>query len=222
MPSPAANPVVVLLGGGIESTALVERLLAGGENVIPVHVHCGLVWDNTEEQHVRRFLDERQCEQLHPLIGLRLPLTDWLGQHWAVTGIDVPRTGASTDRLEIPLRNLTLLSWTAARVAHLRELRLALGTTADNSYADGTRDYFDSCERLLSLESCRTVEILTPFISWDKTRVIRETSSRALAASFSCVDPQDHQHCGRCIKCGRRRNAFDRANIPDPTSYADD
>ena len=48
--------------------------------------------------------------------------------------------------LEIPLRNLSLLTTAAAHFAHLPELHLAMGTTADNHFSDGSRAFFDACE----------------------------------------------------------------------------
>lgn len=214
-------PIVVLLGGGVESTSLVSRFLSQQRRVVPVHVHCGLVWDDAETLFVQRFCQARASDNLDPLIQFQIPLAGWLDDHWAVTGNNIPRAGASGHDLEIPLRNLTLLSFALPKVAHLPEFQCALGTTADNSFRDGSREYFDRSQELLSLEAGRPIEILTPYIQMTKTDVIRVTDRDTLACSFSCVDPRDNQHCGRCIKCGSRQQAFIAAGIDDPTVYAD-
>lgn len=238
MPSP--EPVAVLLGGGVESTALVRRFLADGRQVFPVHVHCGLIWDDCESAYARRFCAAQATPALQELVTIRLPLRDFLLDHWAVTGRGVPRAGAAAADLEIPLRNLTLLAFALQRVKRFRPadhdatfgrtgqqrepfkrgFTLALGTTADNSYRDGSREYFDKCEELLSVEAGRPVQILTPLIGLTKPEVIRGADAGDLALSFSCVDPQFDLHCGRCIKCGRRKSAFGQAGVPDPTRYA--
>ncbi|MGQ0635103.1 MAG: 7-cyano-7-deazaguanine synthase [Planctomycetaceae bacterium] len=215
------EPITVLLGGGIESTLLVRRFLAAGEIVIPVHVHCGLIWDDCEIKHVERFLAANSQPRLRPLISISLPLREYLGGHWAVTGRDIPQAGAPSADLEIPLRNLTLLSFAVHKLAGLPGIRVALGTTADNCYRDGSRDYFDRCQALLALEAGRPVEILTPWIALSKTDVIRLADASTLALSFSCVNPRASRHCGRCIKCGRRRQSFGAAGVIDPTEYAD-
>src|SRR5215472_11719567 len=106
-----AQPVAVLLGGGVESTTLVRQFLADGRQVFPVHVHCGLIWDDCESLHVRRFCEASAAPALAPLIEIRLPLEDFLKGHWAVTGRGVPRASDAAAELEIPLRNLTLLSF---------------------------------------------------------------------------------------------------------------
>ena len=215
----SGSSIVVLLGGGVESTALVAGFLRDGRSVLPVHVHTGLLWDDTEAEWVRRFCS-RLAGPLWPLVQIRVPLQDFLGGHWAVTGIDVPAARDDAARLEIPLRNLTLLGLALHRVKNrVGELDLALGTTADNHYPDGRRDYFDQCERLLGLEAGRPVRIHTPLINATKVQVIREADPTVLAQSFSCVNPTDGQHCGRCIKCGKRQAAFRAAGIADPTVY---
>lgn len=244
------DPVLVLLGGGVESTSLVKRFLAEGRPVSPVHIHCGLIWDDCERAHVRRFCEANAGPKLSPLAEIRLPLDGFLSGHWAITGINVPRAGAPSADLEIPLRNLTLLGF-ALHVARGRlngahcsvgwnlpgtnarpqghrpprdelahSIELALGTTKDNNYSDGSRDYFDKCEQVLSLEAGRPVRVITPLIGQSKPDVIRGSDRQTLAHSFSCVDPQRDLHCGRCIKCGRRQAAFLAAGVDDPTQYA--
>ncbi len=230
--SVSPEPVVVLLGGGVESTSLVKQFLAAGRRVAPVRVHCGLVWDDCESAYARRFCEANAGPQLSSLVEVRLPLDSFLARHWAVTGENIPRAGAASSNLEIPLRNLTLLGFAlhaARRFAQVGSqlneqpaapITLALGTTADNNYRDGSRDYFDKCEQVLSIEAGRTVKILTPLIEMTKFDVIRGSDRQTLSLSFSCVDPQHHLHCGRCIKCGRRQAAFREAGVDDPTQYA--
>ena len=213
--------VAVLLGGGVESTLLVERYLDDGREVVPVHIHCGLIWDDVESEFCRRFCRGLVRPNLASLIEVHLSLRETLGEHWATTGRNVPLAGAPSADLEIPLRNLTLLTFAWHAVRNLGAVSLALGTTSDNNYRDGSREYFDRCEQVLSLEADRPVSILTPFITWDKQRVIRESRATTLEASFSCVHPQAGRHCGRCIKCGKRQASFQEAGVPDLTHYAD-
>jgi 7-cyano-7-deazaguanine synthase len=42
-----------------------------------------------------------------------------------------------------------------------------------------------------------------------------------LELTFSCIDPQEGEHCGRCNKCAERRRAFATSGLVDRTTYAD-
>lgn len=214
------STIAVLFGGGIESTALVRRYVDEGRQVVPVRIHCGLIWDDCESEFARRFLAANACDRLGPLREARLPLHDFLGDHWAVTGRNIPRSGATAAELEIPLRNLTLLGFAFQQVRSEAGLALALGTTADNCYRDGCREYFDRCQEVLSIEAGYPVPILTPLICLNKTQVIQQSDEATLRLSFSCVNPIAGRHCGRCIKCGRRKSSFETAGVVDPTDYA--
>ncbi len=220
MSSPPEHPLVVLLGGGIESTLLVKQFLAAGKTVWPVYQHWGLRWEDVERTYARRFCQANACARLHPLTEVRHSHRDALGGHWALTGVQVPRAGDPAHCLEIPLRNLTLLRTAAARLSQLPELNLVMGTTADNHFSDGSREFFDRCEQQLTLEFHRPVRVLTPLIQADKSQVIRQADQETLALSFSCIDPQADLHCGVCYKCGRRKEAFRTAGVADPTVYA--
>lgn len=221
MSSSIEVPLVVLFGGGVESTTLVKRLLGEGRTVWPLYQHWGLHWEDCELAYARRFCKANECCRLARLIVVRYPHRDVLSAQWMVTGANIPRAGDPPGALKIPLRNLTLLTTAAGELTQLPELHLVMGTTADNSFSDGSREYFDICERLLKLEFQRPVSILTPLIHDDKTRVIQQSDPESLALSFSCLDPKADLHCGVCYKCGRRKEAFRKAGVKDPTVYAD-
>jgi 7-cyano-7-deazaguanine synthase len=216
---PAAS-IVVLAGGGIETAALVPRLLGLGHHVQPLHVRCGFRWEAEESQGLDRLVAACACPSLKPVVEIACPLDDVMPSHWGMSGRGIPTAGSPPAGLEIPLRNITLLTAAAIRFRDRATLVLATGTTADNHFGDGSRNFFDACQRLLTLASGRNVTILTPFIQMNKPQVIRGGSQSTLACSWSCIDPRDGRHCGRCIKCGRRHEAFALAGVPDPTDYA--
>lgn len=220
MSSAADVPVVLLLGGGVESSLLLTQFVRAGRNVCPVHLHCGFIWEDCESAYVRRLLEANACARLLPLIEIRYPHLDVMRTHWAVTGVGAPRAGESPQALELPLRNLTLLSVAGWRMSHLPELLLVMGTTKDNSYSDGTREFFDCCGRLLTLNLRRPVKVQTPLLHLSKRAVMRQASRDTLALSFSCIDPKNGLHCSTCYKCSRRKAAFQAAGVADPTRYA--
>lgn len=214
------NQVVVLAGGGIETAALIPALLAAGAEVTPLHVRCGLGWEAHESAALRRCCARLTRPELKPIVEIDYPLRDLLAAHWGVSGDGIPDAHDDPGRLEIPLRNITLLTAAAIRFRDLPDLVLATGTTADNHFGDGSRAFFDECEALFGMAMQRRVRVLTPFIHLTKTQVIQQSDVAALAASWSCIDPRGDEHCGRCIKCGRRQAAFLAAGVADPTIYA--
>ena len=151
---------------------------------------------------------------------VELPLGELLASHWGMDGHSVPPAGSAPASLEIPFRNVTLLTAAAIYCRDDPELVIATGTTADNHFGDGSRAFFDSCEHLMTMASGRRVAILTPFIRLSKPQIIRDSDPSMLKCSWSCIDPRDRRHCGRCIKCGRRHQSFVEAGVPDPTDYA--
>jgi 7-cyano-7-deazaguanine synthase len=212
--------VIVLAGGGIETAALIPGLLATGASVIPLHVRCGLRWEANESAALRRCCARLTQPALQPIVEIDYPLRDVLADHWGMSGDGVPDRSDDPGRLEIPLRNITLLAAAAIRFRDMPDLVLATGTTADNHFGDGSRVFFDACETLLAMAMRRRVRVLTPFIHLTKAEIIQQSDVAALAASWSCVDPRGAEHCGCCIKCGRRQAAFLAAGVTDPTAYA--
>jgi 7-cyano-7-deazaguanine synthase len=59
-----------------------------------------------------------------------------------------------------------------------------------------------------------------PFGGMKKVAVMALGQGLPLEHTFSCVAPMDDWHCGRCSKCGERRDAFADARMVDPTRYA--
>ena len=214
------DEVVVLAGGGIETAALIPALLAAGAGVIPLHVRCGLNWEAHESAALRRCCERLTAPALKPIVEIEYPMRDLMASHWGVSGDGIPEADDDPGRLEIPLRNITLLTAAAIRFRDMPDLVMAMGTTADNHFGDGSRAFFDGCEALLAMATRRPVRVLTPLIRLTKTQIIQQSDVTALAASWSCVNPQGHNHCGRCIKCARRHAAFLSAGVADPTIYA--
>jgi 7-cyano-7-deazaguanine synthase len=64
------------------------------------------------------------------------------------------------------------------------------------------------------------LEVLTPFAASTKADVLELGRGLALQHTFSCIDPQQNRHCGRCNKCAERRLAFAELKIDDVTEYA--
>ena len=209
--------LAVLVGGGIESTTLLRDAVGANASVVPVFVQCGLAWEAGGRLAVSRVCSHLASPVLQPLVTVSLDLTGLMPQHH----VDATPTSTIDTRaqLEVPLRNLMLTAAAANAFRGAGPVRLAIGTTADNSFGDGSRRFFDACQEVLSLDLSDAVHIETPYIGMSKWQVVQASDPALLSLSWSCVTPGASEHCGRCIKCRSRRKAFQRAGVPDPTRY---
>jgi 7-cyano-7-deazaguanine synthase len=218
--------LAVLTSGGVDSAVLVAETLARGANVFPVYVRCGLRWETDELRHVHQWLaapltDGRRNGALAPLTVLELPVADLYGRHWSLDGRGVP-DGASPDQaVFLPGRNVMLLVKTLLW-CHLQHIpAVALGSLRGNPFPDATGGFLAAFEQAVNQAVTGRVRIVRPFAGLSKTDVLRRGRSLPLEWTFSCIDPVDGRHCGRCNKCAERRRAFADADVPDRTPYAD-
>ena len=59
-----------------------------------------------------------------------------------------------------------------------------------------------------------------PFLHLDKADIVRKGAELGVpfAETWSCYRGGE-RHCGRCGTCVERREAFELAGVPDPTTY---
>ena len=81
-------------------------------------------------------------------------------------------------------------------------------------------EFFKTLENLLERALGAQVKLLRPFDRLQKTDVLRRGEHLPLDLTFSCIDPSDGLHCGRCNKCAERKREFRSAGIVDLTPYA--
>lgn len=65
------------------------------------------------------------------------------------------------------------------------------------------------------------VELNRPFVDWTKADIVRRGAELGVPfkQTWSCYKGGE-KHCGRCGTCIERREAFDVAQVHDPTEYA--
>jgi 7-cyano-7-deazaguanine synthase len=217
---PSHDGVAVLVSGGLDSAVLTAEYLGGGRVVQPIYVRFGLAWEETEETHLRRFLDTLQGPRLRPLVTLELPVADTYGSHWSLSADDVPDADTPDEAVYLPGRNLLLLAKSSIWCALHGYPTIALGTLKGNPFADSSREFFGDVESLVQTAVDHRLEIATPFSELDKAHVLELGRHLQLQHTFSCINPTAGVHCGRCNKCAERQRAFEQASIDDVTTYA--
>jgi 7-cyano-7-deazaguanine synthase len=215
-----ADAVAVLTSGGLDSAILVAHLASEGSEVTPIYVRFGLVWENVEARHLKRFLASLPNSNVKPLITLDLPVADIYGAHWSMTGQAVPDDGSPDEAVYLPGRNLLLLAKSSVWCALNGIPTIALGTLAANPFPDADREFFTGFSALAGRAlSCR-LSVVTPFAGRSKQEVLEVGRELALDLTFSCIAPRSERHCGRCNKCAERQLAFSGLGLADTTDYA--
>jgi 7-cyano-7-deazaguanine synthase len=214
------SSLAVLVSGGLDSAILVGEAVRAGKPVHPLYVRCGLFYEPVELRYLRRYLRALKAPALAPLNVLDMPVKDLYGKHWSLTGRGVPALGSHDADVFLPGRNVLLLS-KALLWCHLHEVpAVALGSLQTNPFPDATPEFFRALEDVVNRAVEGRVRIELPFADMHKTDVMRRGLTLPLQFSFSCIRPKGGLHCGRCNKCGERRQAFADSGMPDPTRYA--
>ena len=215
-----APAVCALVSGGLDSAALLSRLLSRGAMVRPLYLQSGLSWETVELFWLRRFLRAIRCQALAPLDVVAVPLRPLYGAHWSLTGCCVPGAGSADHAVFLPGRNVFLIGHAAVRCAPQRLSTIALGTLKGNPFGDASPRFFSRFGSCLAQALGRPIRIIAPLRRSTKYQVIRAAADLPLQLTFSCLSPAGRLHCGACNKCAERRRAFRAAGRQDPTSYA--
>jgi 7-cyano-7-deazaguanine synthase len=211
--------LAILVSGGLDSAILLGEQLRN-RVVYPLYVRFGLTWEAVELAHLRRFLDALACSRLRPLVVLDMPIADVYGNHWSTTGQQVPGADTADEAVFLPGRNALLLV-KALVWCHLHGAgQLAMAPLEGNPFPDATADFFQAYSQSVNLGMGGTVEVVLPYRTLSKVEVLNRGADLPLQHTFSCIQPVDGQHCGRCNKCAERQKGFARAGLADPTLYA--
>jgi poly(A) polymerase len=213
-------PAAALVSGGLESAILCVELLREFPRVVPIYVRSGLRWEDAEVDALSRFLAAVGDDRLDRPVLLDEPIADVYGAHWSTNGEEIPGCDTADEAVYLPGRNL-LLTIKASVWCRLRGIRaLALGSLGSNPFPDSTPEFFGKLEDLLNLALRGGPRLIRPFATLHKAEVLARGRHLPLHLTFSCIDPIDGRHCGRCNKCAERKRGFRDAGLIDPTSYA--
>ena len=204
----------ILFSGGIESAVLMGEAIEAGLEPIPVYVATGTRWENTELKSANIYLETLEVG-LSDKIIIRKYIPGDVEKHWAYNNDSYPLAEEDVQTLEISGRNETLLREAVRFGEDDQKLILVIGTTADNPFKDGDRQFYSEMETTLSAQRRARVTILTPLKGLTKSDVIKRGKRFPLGLTLSCVAPLNGKACGECIKCASRTAAFLTAEVID-------
>ena len=212
--------VAVLTSGGVESAALIADAIRRYERVYPIYVRKGFVWETVELAHLKKFLRQFKSDGLADLAVLELPLQNVYKAHWSLGSDRIPGSRAPDSEVYLPGRNLLLLGLAGLFCGVRKIPTVWIGTLKGNPFRDARPRFLRQVRSLLHESLGLPLRVTAPFRKLTKGQVIRRWRDLPWEKTFSCLNPKDHRHCGRCQKCAERRSGFKAAGIPDPTRYA--
>lgn len=215
------DPTAILVSGGLDSAILLADMVNHKfPKVWPVFVQCGLYWEKTELEYLKRFIHAIKAPNLAELIILDVPVGDLYKDHWSLTGIDVPDVKSPDEAVFLPGRNV-LLTAKALLWCNLNQVKsLSLAVLESNPFPDATDSFFLTMEQAINESVSGNVKLLRPYAGMHKTDVLKIGRNAPLEHTFSCIYPINGMHCGKCNKCAERKNGFSQASMKDPTSYS--
>jgi 7-cyano-7-deazaguanine synthase len=216
-PRSHSDAIGLLLSGGLDSSILLDYLASGGRRVRPFYVRCRTTWDEAEQRAVAAVLEV--VGPTDPLVVFEMPLGDLYGEHWSLTGQNVPQADTPDEAVYLPGRNIVLAVKPALWCAMHGIEELALAVLKTNPFADATDDFFRELGELIGRSVGRTIRLSKPFGRLTKQEVMERGRNLPLERTFSCIAPITGRHCGRCNKCAERKQAFRSIALEDLTEY---
>lgn len=213
---------LVLLSGGLDSTAALLWALQGGSDVRALFCHYG---QPATDREMRRALDVTKA------LGVPFLRSDLSGAFYgATTGLFQPRDSAVIDGLDsafVPSRNLLLLASAVVRARVLwpsGPVEIVVGVNQDDAggFPDCTVDFLDAAADAVNrgLGTGAGITIRAPWVHLSKRQIIgwaRDTVPERfdlIEQSWSCYRPNGP--CGQCTACVVRERAFACKFCPKP------
>ncbi|MGO9265608.1 MAG: 7-cyano-7-deazaguanine synthase [Candidatus Binataceae bacterium] len=213
--------IAILASGGLDSSVMLGWVARTGRRVFPVYIRAGLTWEKDELRTLKRFVRALGMDNVEPVTALELPMGDLAGDHWSMTGRNVPGYRAALSSNYILGRNLTLLSKAAVFCARHAIGEIAMAPLESNPFPDARPEFFRAFARAVEIGVGLKLKVRTPFAGLTKADVVKRGAGMPLALTVSCARPtKGNLHCGACTKCAERVEGFAAAGVPDPTPYA--
>lgn len=220
---------VVVLSGGMDSATALYKVINDPGCSAPDDVRA--VSFDYGQRHVKELaFAAGLCATLgirHTVINLQIPLASALTDpereiplgHYA---------HASMQQTVVPNRNAIMLSvaWGIAVSEVAGQVVAGMHAGDHPIYPDCRPEFVYALEHALQLGNegfgDPALAFFTPFITMTKADIVREGSAYRRPVPYeqtwSCYQGRE-LHCGGCGTCVERREAFELAGIPDPTTY---
>ena len=216
--------VVVLCSGGMDSVAALYWAREQHEVVAVLSFDYGAKHNAREIPFAAEHAAALGVK--HEVVAL--PFVDALFDSALLqSGGAIPEGHYEADNMKqtvVPFRNAIMLSIAAgvAESAGAAGVVIAAHGGDHTIYPDCREDFMRAMGEAMRLGTYAQVALLRPFIAMDKGGIANEGARLGVdfGRTWSCYKG-GAEHCGKCGTCVERREAFERADLVDPTRYAD-
>lgn len=216
---------LMALSGGMDSTALLGWLVESGFEVQTISFYYGSKHNKYENKAA---LDVAGYYGV-PINQIDIStMMEQISSNLLLSGGEIPEGHYEADNMKltvVPCRNMIFLSILAG-IAETRGIQhLAIGVhSGDHAiYPDCRESFIGPMSRAVSAATdWKIKDILVPFISSDKTKIIRQSCYFQKDVPFhltrTCYKNQPLA-CGKCGSCTERLEAFKANEMDDPVHY---
>jgi 7-cyano-7-deazaguanine synthase len=219
---------ISVLSGGLDST-VATSIYKDSHDIHGITFNYG---QKSLKQEINS--SEKICEKLgvkHEIIDL--PWLSKLGSSALTTDDELPKISIkdlnnqeicedSADKVWVPGRNLvfTAIALSYAEAINTEIIIVGWDKEEANTFPDNSKEFLESFNKTIAIGSKKSVEIKAPLIDLNKEEIVKlgNKINAPLELSYSCYNDKE-KHCGICESCLRRKLAFIKSGIKDPSKY---
>ena len=213
---------LVLFSGGLDSTVLATQMKQEAKETRLLSIDYG-------QRHAKE-LDHSQKIADYLGLGheiLKLPQLGQIlgGSSLTDKSIILPEGHYAEDSMKstvVPNRNMILLALAGGHALSLGFDTIAYAAHAGDHtiYPDCRPEFADAMDKALGLADWKDLNLQRPYVEMTKSDLVSlgDQLVAPLHLTWSCYAGGEI-HCGKCGTCFERKEAFELANITDPTKY---
>ncbi len=220
---------IVLLSGGLDSATCLA--IAKSENYTPYALSFDYGQRHKTELEAAGKIAASMNAAEHMVISI--DLRKWGGSALTSDSISVPDAGNYDKPIPptyVPARNTIFLSFAVgwAEVLGIKDIFIGVNSRDYSGYPDCRPQFIDAFAKCATLGTKAADEgwefsIHAPLQYLSKAEIIKRGVELGVdyALTRSCYNPDSQgRACGKCDSCAIRKEGFNAAGVPDPTSYS--
>ena len=212
--------VILILSGGIDSTVLLYHLLDKGYEVEALSFNYGQIHHRELKS---AYFQAQQAGVEHKTLGI-MNLASILGENLLTnsdTWLSADARGEPRKMTTVPNRNMVSISMATSYAITSGRHAVAIGThLGDIGYPDCREVFSHAIAQAMALCHYDPILLVRPFVRMTKAEVIQRGHELGVDffQTYSCYRGEE-MHCGRCVACVERIQAFRTAGVKDLTVY---